>query len=111
MKYLVVIVSLVLVSSCLRLDDNLYNLENKITEYKLDNYTGEQDFILDNSYHIPDSLIHHFTLSSKGPKDNNATTIHAIYIGSIYRIHTDTVIMYCMVINGIWIFIGNVQSY
>lgn len=95
MKYLVVIICLFVLSSCLRLDDNLYNLSDKITEYKLDNYTGEQDFILDNSYHIPDSLIHRFTLSSKGPEDNLATTIQAIYIGSIYKIATDTVIMYC----------------
>lgn len=82
-------------SSCLRLDDNLYNLSDKITEYKLDNYTGEQDFILDNSYYIPDSLIHRFALSSKGPEDNSATTIQAIYIGSLSKIATDTVIMYC----------------
>lgn len=95
MKYLLVIICLFVLSSCLRLDDNLYNLSDKITEYKLDNYTGEQDFILDNSYHIPDSLIHRFTLSSKGPEDNSATTIQAIYIGSIYKIATDTVIMYC----------------
>lgn len=95
MKYLVVIISLFVLSSCLRLDDNLYNLEDKISEYKLDNYTGEQDFILDNSYYIHDSLIHRFTLSSKGPEDNSATTIQAIYIGSIHEIATDTVIMYC----------------
>jgi alpha/beta superfamily hydrolase len=95
MKYLSIIISVFLLSSCLRLDDNFYNLEDKITEYKLDNYTGEQDFILDNSYYIPDSLIHHFTLASKGPEDNNAITIHAIYIGSITKIQTDTVIMYC----------------
>jgi alpha/beta superfamily hydrolase len=95
MKYIIVTFTLFLLSSCLRLDDNLYNLSDKITEYKLDNYTGEQDFILDNSYHIADSLIHHFTLSSKGPEDNIATTIHAIYIGSISKIQTDTVIMYC----------------
>lgn len=82
-------------SSCLRLDDSLFNLTDKITEYKLDNYTGDQDFVLDNSYLIPDSLIQHFTLSSKGPEDNSATTIHAIYIGSINKIQTDTVIMYC----------------
>jgi len=52
MKYLSIIISVFLLSSCLRLDDNFYNLEDKITEYKLDNYTGEQDFILDNSYQI-----------------------------------------------------------
>ncbi len=93
--FCILLISTFLLSSCLRLDDNLYNLSDKITEYKLDNYTGEQDFILDNSYSIPDSLIHKFTLSSKGPEDNNATTIHAIYIGNISKIATDTVIMYC----------------
>ena len=94
-NFILPIFTVLILSSCLRLDDNLYNLEDKITEYKLDNYTGEQDFILDNSYFIHDSLIHHFTLSSKGPEDNNATTIHAIYIGSLSKIKTDTVIMYC----------------
>ncbi len=84
-----------LFSSCLRLDDNLYNLEDKITEYKLDNYTGEQDFILDNSYHIPDSLVHIFTLSSKAFNESTAKNIYAIYIGQISKIQTDTVIMYC----------------
>ncbi len=95
MKYFVIVISLILFSSCLRLDDNLYNLEDKITEYKLDNYTGEQDFILDNSYHIPDSLIHIFTLSSKTSNESTAKNIYAIYIGQISKIQTDTVIMYC----------------
>lgn len=95
MKYLAIIISLVVLSSCLRLDDNLYNLTDKITEYKLDNYTGEQDFILDNSYHIPDSMIHIFTLSSKIANESTAKNIYAIYIGQISKIQTDTVIMYC----------------
>lgn len=82
-------------SSCLRLDDNLYNLTDKITEYKLDNYTGENDFVLDNSYHIQDSLVHLFTLSSKASSESVATTISAIYIGSLSKIKTDTIIMYC----------------
>lgn len=84
-----------MVSSCLRLDDNLYNVTDKITEYKLDNYTGENDFVLDNSYHITDSLIHLFTLSSKTSSESVGTTISAIYIGSLSKIKTDTVIMYC----------------
>lgn len=95
MKYLAIIISLVVLSSCLRLDDNLYNVSDKITEYKLDNYTGEQDFILDNSYHIPDSMIHIFTLSSKTANESTAKNIYAIYIGQISKIQTDTVIMYC----------------
>lgn len=94
MKYVAILFT-ILFSSCLRLDDNLYNLTDKITEYKLDNYTGEQDFKLGDTYKIQDSLIHLFTLSSKGPSENTATTIQAIYIGSISKIKTDTVIMYC----------------
>ena len=65
MRAILIITLAFIFSSCLRLDDNLYNLTDKITEYKLDNYTGENDFVLDNSYQIPDSLVHLFTLSSK----------------------------------------------
>ena len=95
MKKILIISIAFILSSCLRLDDNLYNVTDKITEYKLDNYTGENDFVLDNSYHITDSLIHLFTLSSKASSESVATTISAIYIGSLSKIKTDTVIMYC----------------
>jgi pimeloyl-ACP methyl ester carboxylesterase len=93
-KYFFLLIVLVSLSSCLRLDDNLYNA-SKLTEYKLDNYAGEVDFTLDYSYHIPDSLVHVFTLSSQGSEESSATTIYAIYIGDIAQIATDTVIMYC----------------
>jgi pimeloyl-ACP methyl ester carboxylesterase len=93
-KYFFLLIVLVGLSSCLRLDDNLYNA-SKLTEYKLDNYAGEVDFTLDYSYHIPDSLVHVFTLSSQGSEESSATTIYAIYIGDIAQIATDTVIMYC----------------
>lgn len=95
MRAILIIMIAFIFSSCLRLDDNLYNLTDKITEYKLDNYTGENDFVLDNSFQIPDSLVHLFTLSSKASSESVATTISAIYIGSISKIKTDTVIMYC----------------
>jgi pimeloyl-ACP methyl ester carboxylesterase len=83
-------------TSCLRLDNNLFNPnETKITEYKLDNYTGESDFRLDISYQIPDSLIHLFTLPSQSSDETKATKIYALYIGNINHIAADTVIMYC----------------
>jgi pimeloyl-ACP methyl ester carboxylesterase len=85
---------MVLFSGCLRLDDNLFN-NTKLTEYKLDNYTGDVDFQLDYGYHIPDSLVHVFSIPSQASDESSATTIYAIYIGSISRINTDTVIMYC----------------
>jgi pimeloyl-ACP methyl ester carboxylesterase len=81
-------------SACFRLDANLYN-NKKISEYKLDNYTGDQDFILDASYHIQDSMIHLFTLNSKMSSESSSKKIYAIYLGQISRIATDTVIMYC----------------
>lgn len=97
MKYSSVLFVIMLgFTGCLRLDDNLYNANvNKITSYKLDNYTGENDFTLDVTYQIPDSLIHLFQLASQAPDETKATSIYAVYIGDINRIATDTVIMYC----------------
>lgn len=94
--YTLILISIVL-TSCFKLDDNLYNTSEKITEYKLDNYTGdgELDFVLDNSYAIPSNLIKIFTLNSQAPSEASATSIYAIYIGDINTISTDTVIMYC----------------
>lgn len=94
-KYIVIFVLIIIQISCLRLDSNLYNLSEKITEYKLDNYTGLSDFRLDASYKIQDSMIHLFTLDSKGTKDSKAFKIYAMYLGDISRIAVDTVIMYC----------------
>jgi len=94
-KCALLILSLSFFTGCLRLDANLFNPNtSKITEYKLDNYTGDTDFRLDISYQIPDSLIHIFTLSSQAADESSATKIYAIYIGNIDKIASDTVIMY-----------------
>lgn len=82
-------------SSCLRLDSNLYNTSDKITEYKWDNYTGLQDFKLDDSYNIHDSMHRVFTLNSRGAGDDKSYKIYATYLGDISKIATDTVILYC----------------
>ncbi len=87
---------IVAVSSCARLDDNLFNPnENKITEYKLSNYQGEVDFKLPDAYKTPDNLVTLFTLNSQAAGETSAAKIYAVYIGDIARIATDTVIMYC----------------
>ncbi|MGI8635143.1 MAG: alpha/beta hydrolase, partial [Segetibacter sp.] len=81
---------------CLRLDDNLFNANaNKITKYELNNYKGEVDFKLDQTYGIPANLVSLFTLTSKGADEAAGTKIYAVYIGDTTRISTDTVIMYC----------------
>ena len=86
---LLAILCLVLVS-CARLDSFMFNNDNTIVEYKLDDFDEEQDFVLDSDYDIADSLIHVFTLEPE-----NDVEIWSIYIGDTNRISTDTVIMYC----------------
>ncbi|MDQ3191087.1 MAG: alpha/beta hydrolase [Bacteroidota bacterium] len=88
-KYILFLVTLLLFTSCQRLDDNLFNPDTSITEYKMDKFDGEVDFILNESYTINQNLIHQFTLGVEGSK------IYAIYIGDLAKIATDTVIMYC----------------
>lgn len=91
--YIASITFLLATTSCLRLDSNLYN-NTQVEEYLLDDYEGRNEFDLDDSYKIQDSLIHLFTLNSKGDDEDESTEIYAIYVGDIENIKTDTVIMY-----------------
>lgn len=83
----------IMFSSCLRLDDNLYNNDNSISEYKFDDYDGEVDFTLDASYKIPDDKFLMFALTSDD--DGDKAEIYAVYLGDTSAISTDTIIMYC----------------
>ena len=94
MRNLVYTSVLLILSSCLRLDSNLYNNDNTISEYQLDDYEGRYEFDLDESYKIEDSLIHIFTLNSQSEDEDSPTEIYAIYVGEIDKIKSDTVIMY-----------------
>jgi pimeloyl-ACP methyl ester carboxylesterase len=87
-------VFLLVFTSCRkRLDDFLFNPDNSISEYLLDEYTGPDELTFVPEFSIPDSLIHHFTMDLS---DNGKTeTIHAIYVGSLSKIATDSVILYC----------------
>lgn len=67
------------------LNDNLFN-SSKITEYKLDDYGGTVDFVLNDDYNIPDSSIHVFPLWSKADNETDSTKIWAIYIGNFKKI-------------------------
>lgn len=79
-------------SSCLRMDSFLYNPDDSITEYLLDDFEGETEIQLDASYALPDSTQHVFTLTSD--VDGDLASIYAVYVGDISRIATDTVILY-----------------
>jgi pimeloyl-ACP methyl ester carboxylesterase len=82
-------------SSCLKLDSNLYNNKNDITSYQLDEYKGEQDFVLDETFNIDASKISIMTLPSQSAGESAPTDIKAIFIGDVSRVSTDTVILYC----------------
>ena len=88
MRLLILIFFSVFISSCLKLDSNLYNKDNTIKEYQLDNFTGTQDFILDASYNIPANLITIFPLQSQAEGESKASTIQALYIGDVTKINT-----------------------
>lgn len=80
--------------SCQRLDDNLFN-PTKTTDYLLEDYTGEEDFKLDESYKIDPSLIYKFALASRTKDDTYDVYLRSIYIGDLGSIKNDTVILYC----------------
>ncbi|MFI5221325.1 MAG: alpha/beta hydrolase [Bacteroidia bacterium] len=96
MKKILFLFSIIIfMSSCLRLDNNLFNGDITITEYKFDGFAkGELGDLYNNpAYAIPDSMINLFTLTSND--NGNTATIYAEFIGNVNTISTDTIIMYC----------------
>ena len=75
---------------CQKLDSFMFsNIE--LQEYKLDGFTEDVDFILNDNYTIESSRIHELTFES----GSNNDLIYGFYLGDIENISTDTVIMYC----------------
>jgi fermentation-respiration switch protein FrsA (DUF1100 family) len=92
MRYVLVLVALS-IAGCMRLDDNLLSPGDAITEYKLDDYTGEVDFRLDPSMKITRFAI--LDLKSGGLNGEPLYNIKGVYLGDTNRIRTDTIIVYC----------------
>ena len=76
-----------------RLDSFLFNNDNSIDKYYLDNYDGGELEDLPNSYYVPSSSIHQFKYTIKDKGEN--LKMSAIYVGDISQIATDTIILYC----------------
>jgi alpha/beta superfamily hydrolase len=90
----IIITAILLFTSCIRLDDFLYNPNaNPITEYLLGDYQGEVEFSLPDSMRLNRNMIHLFQIESDDQGDKQE--IWALYLGDISRIQTDTVILYC----------------
>ncbi|MCO4807398.1 MAG: alpha/beta hydrolase [Flavobacteriales bacterium] len=93
MKKLIYIPLILLSCSCLRLDSFLFNADPSIESYGLDDYEGTVEIEVGPEYDIADSLIHLISMQSDPSGDNKK--IHAVYLGNVANIATDTVILYC----------------
>lgn len=79
----------ILLLGCQDLDPLLFNPDTDITEYKLDDFDGEQE-IDAADYKVADSLTTIFTI----PVGTENEDIYAVYIGDMNSIKTDTVVLY-----------------
>lgn len=94
-KVLITLIAILFISmGCRkRLDSFLFNNDNSITDYRLDDFGGELSLDLPNEYYIPESEIHQFTFPIED--EGEILNISAIFVGDINAISTDTVILYC----------------
>lgn len=84
---------LLIVSCNKRLDDFLFNNDNSITAYGLDDFDGPVSIELGDEYEVPEDNITLFDFEIE--YEGESYTIEAIYTGDINTIAEDTVIMYC----------------
>jgi pimeloyl-ACP methyl ester carboxylesterase len=87
----------IVISSCRRLDDNLYN-PTKVKRYYQDAYNGDVDFKLDaDSCKISTKPpgTYTFLLYSQDILEKEPTYISATYIGNLRSIKYNKVILYC----------------
>lgn len=91
MKTIIIpIILLVLFTSCLNLDTQLYNSQ-KVDRYLLDK--AKHEIEIPNTYNIPTNKINEVILYSND--NGNKAKIYGYYLGDIDKINTDTVILYC----------------
>lgn len=91
-----ILLLMVSLSGCFRMDPTLYNPDSSITEYQFNQYPIQEwwDLVPGPEISVPDSMVHPLTLQSKLPDESDAKTIYAVYIGNPSEIATDTVILY-----------------
>jgi len=93
-SHVLLIIVLTLSSGCnKRLDDFLFNNDDSITSYKLDDFDGPVSLEVSSQYFVPDNMINQFTFDIES--EGESLNIAAIYTGDVNSIATDTVILYC----------------
>jgi pimeloyl-ACP methyl ester carboxylesterase len=92
MKVYVVILFVLLFSSCMRFEDKFFE-PSSIYGYQFDEYKGVTDISLDSYYNISYDKINLFQVTSD--ENGDKANIYAVYVGDIDRISQDTVIVFC----------------
>lgn len=84
------------ITSCARLDANLFN-PSKLESYALDDYQGEVDFVLAESYQIDSTMIHRISGEISSTADGETVDVQALFVGEPDRIGDEdyTIILYC----------------
>ncbi len=81
------------IQSCLDLGPLLFNPDTELTEYLWDRNPDNKYFDPEKAFSIADDEFHYFTLESD--HEGEIETLHALYLGNLESISTDTVIVYC----------------
>lgn len=93
LQYLIVLLLCAIsISSCLNLDDAMFN-NWKVDRYEYDAYEGGE-FQLDDKYTIDSSKVTAMTIPLYD-QSGKIYEIHAVYLGDLDQIDQDTVILYC----------------
>lgn len=92
MKSSVFIVTIFLLTGCLDLGPLLFNPDSDITEYLWDENPRNYYFDEEGLYDILDGELNYFTLESDHLGE--VETIHAVYLGDLASIASDTVIVF-----------------
>lgn len=80
-------------SACLDLGPLLFNPDDSITEYLWDEHPDNWYFDEDKEYTIAENEFNYFQLESD--HEGEKAEIHALYLGDLETIASDTVIVYC----------------
>ena len=67
----------------------------KTDKYLFENYNGDTELTLPNTYSVSSDKIHELSFISHSSEDGNDYTIYGVYIGDLSTIATDTIIIYC----------------
>lgn len=94
-KYIFLLVGVAVLFSCRkRLDSFLFNGDNTITSYELDDFNGPVSLDVGEEYFVPPTNLVQISVPFTS-EDGEDLSIAAVYSGEYFDINTDTVILYC----------------